>query len=425
MSSIYFMGIYFNQDLKNKPFNNEFINEYIDLSEKEEFIKIFPVSEAVFFKTEPMASPLYYRLYEQLKIKDTTQVDDPLYLYHFFDTSLYSGDSTLGFLDMYCLISNIENITRLIISIFYVLAPDIPFPKKDNKILKTLITIRNEDIDKLLDFIKIPFTSKKKPIYIDEIYKTTDIQEFEKEIVTFIKKHADQYNNIASFISNLETIWNSDSTKTIKKIRGKVAHNTFLPYNPHGDLTPLDKNFAGISNIEEKLCFSMLKDLEHLLESITTKYSNYCEHCKEFIQISSKITCKDCKVYIGHIKTKKIKCLEFEYVKCSNCEHLICEECLEESKSFLDSSIWYCSGCNELYCQDCVTECENCGDAFFCEECKDENMQSCDSCYSELCLACAEEIKDCKWCDTTQICPVCSDDGDYCNHCDEKLNKDD
>ena len=321
--NIYFRGIYFNQDFDNIQDGVEFIDEMLgDLSYHKDSTKVFLQHKAIYFETGITS----YADDEFRRLKgDHNNPHKTLYLYHFFDLDEIEDNH----FKLHALLSNIENLQRLIVSAVYILAPNIPFKKNDDK---DSMYVTSSDIYNVFDNLKVDDKSivgEKR--LINDICATSDIEGLKNELETFI--------------------------------------NTYYAE------------------------FQLIKDI---------------------INVDAEL-----------IKTKKIKCLEFEYVKCSNCEHLICEECLEESKSFLDSSIWYCSGCNELYCQDCVTECENCGDAFFCEECKDNKIQSCESCDSEFCLTCAEEIKDCDCCLTTEICPRCSDDSKNCNHCDEKLNKDD
>ena len=393
--------MYFNQDFENILEGVKFIDEMLESIPINPIISVFFQDKAVQFVTKNLNEP--DKIYSRLKLDSAGNPHKHLYLYHFFDLDKIEDNH----FKLHALLSNIENLQRLIVSAVYILAPNIPFKKNDDK---DSMYVTSSDIYNVFDNLKVDDKSivgEKR--LINDICATSDIEGLKNELETFINTYYAEFQLIKDII-NVDAELIKLLTNNIHSIRGMVSHHRMLDYKLN-DTLEYDRHIP--------ICENVYEQLEKLLEKLF-EYTNICNDCAEQVNLEDIATCLDCRVYIGHIDTKKTVCTQFEYVKCSNCVHTICKKCLEESKNFK-----YCSGCNKLCCKDCVTECANCGDAHYCEDCKDENMQSCDSCYSELCLACAEEIKDCKWCDTTQICPVCSDDGDYCNHCDEKLNKDD
>ena len=404
--NIYFRGIYFNQDFENVQDGVKFIDEMLeDFSYHKDRTKVFLQHKAVYFETGITS----YADDEFRRLKgDHNNPHKTLYLYHFFDIDEIKDNH----FKLHALLSNIENLQRLIVSAVYILAPNIPFKRNNDQ---DSMYVTSSDINTVFDNLKVDDKSivgEEQLIY--DICNTSSIEELKNELESFINTYYKEFQLIKDII-NLDKGLIKSLTNNIHSIRGMVSHHRILDYKLN-DTLEYDRHIP--------ICEDVYQQLEKLLEKLF-EYTNICNDCSKQVNLEDIVTCPDCKIYIGHIDTKKTECLEFEYVKCSNCEHFICKECLEESKGFFDISIWYCSGCNKLYCEDCVTECENCGDAYYCEECKDKNMQSCESCNSEFCLTCAEEIQECKHCDTTQICPMCSDDGDYCNYCDERFNKDD
>ena len=194
-SNIYFRGFVFNDKFNQTNIDKEKANEYIndifnfDVITNEKIIKNIKFIDSYnnfYFRTELINDSILSDVYRSIMF-DNNIIRKNVYIYHFFKIK-----KDCNYIKLYKIISNIENMQRLIIAFIYYLIKKIKLSRIEKKDF-----IVSDDIDSYTSFF---LNIDKEQINI-------------KELINWYQKN--ETNNIKDLYVEVAKIYNV-SPKTIK-----------------------------------------------------------------------------------------------------------------------------------------------------------------------------------------------------------------
>ena len=123
MEFTYFQGFLFNQNISNKEEAKEYLNTMFNNEPIKKIIFINDYSN-IYFKTYTIKDDILTKIYEEAILFENNKkiiVRDNIHIYHFFRYNKKNNNH----IELYKLVSNIENMTRLLISFATYLSPNI------------------------------------------------------------------------------------------------------------------------------------------------------------------------------------------------------------------------------------------------------------------------------------------------------------
>lgn len=250
MAFTYFQGFLFNQNISNREEAEDYLNTMFNNEPVKNIIFINDYSN-IYFKTYTIKDDILTKIYEEAILSENDKkiiVRDNIHIYHFFRYNKKNNNH----IELYKLVSNIENMTRLLISFATYLAPNI-----DHKLfMKERIkgANLNEYYSKYLYFKDNKYTLQK---FILENNIEKAVNSFKKYWETKIE----DYSKIRPIIRELENLHN------IHDIRAAIGHN-------HMMLSHNANNFKVINYITSKeKCLDKYNSLKTLLNNLLEKYN--------------------------------------------------------------------------------------------------------------------------------------------------------
>lgn len=248
--NIYFQGFFFKQNnINSLDEAKEFINTMFDTLLDNDINIIFLNNyNNFYFKTNSVKDDDVINLYQNILFDADDNIRNNIFINHFFRIN-----NKFNHIELYKIISNIENIKRLLVAFTYYLTPNLIYHKKSDIIIGNDINKYSEvflEFDKqILDFGKFirKYKDKKRKAtydWLDNIFK--EYLELEK-IINKIRKEED--------------------TDKLYNIRGAIAHNKM--FKKYGDNLKIEN----LLNYQEdtETCEIIYKELYNLLKELLEK----------------------------------------------------------------------------------------------------------------------------------------------------------